>query len=142
MADSTHGDIDINGTPEQIMDAIADLEANEGVKAVKYLERYPNGRPKTVSMEFAAGPIAGSMTLEYTWNEPNSVSWKLVEGKPISKWDGVYEISPNSDGTNNVNYELEVDMAIPMIGAIKQKAAKLVIKYALPALKERVEGTE
>lgn len=140
MTDKTHGEIDINGTPKQIMDAIADLEANEGVKSVKYLERYPDGRPKTVEMEFEKGPIAGTMILDYTWDEPSKMSWKLAEGKLITKWDGEYEITPNTDGSNKVTYRLEVDISIPMIGQIKQKAAKQVIKYALPALKERVEG--
>jgi ribosome-associated toxin RatA of RatAB toxin-antitoxin module len=144
MAEQTTSSIVISAEPEAVMAVIADFEAYpswaQGVKKAEPVEQGPDGRAEQVYFELDASPIKDAYTLSYDWNDHESVTWRLVEGKMLKAMDGAYELSDRGDGSTEVSYRLAVDISIPMIGMLKRKAEKVIIDTALKGLKKRVES--
>lgn len=143
-SERTHGQISIAATPEEIMDAIADLSEypawSEGIEDAEVLT-FDGDRPKTARLNFSSGPLADEFELEYTWHGNRSVDWRMIkQGEVLKRQDGTYTLTPEADGTVLVEYDLEVELSIPIIGKLKQRAEKLIIKAALTGLKQHVEG--
>jgi ribosome-associated toxin RatA of RatAB toxin-antitoxin module len=145
MADQTESNIVIDAAPAAIMDVIADLPAypewSDGITAVKVLSVYEDdNRPADAHFSLSSGAIKDDYDLEYDWDGDRKVSWTLTKGDMLTAMDGVYELTPNGDGTTTVHYRLAVDVKIPMIGMIKRKAEKVIVDTALKGLKKRVES--
>lgn len=144
MADRTNGDILIEADPAKIMDVIADLPAypqwSDGVASVEILQQTADGRPDRAEFHFESGPINDTYVLKYDWHGVDSVDWILESGSVIKAQEGTYTLTDNGDGTVKVTYDLMVELSVPMIGMIRQKAEKLIIKSALQGLKVRVES--
>lgn len=144
MSDTTHGDIVINADRARIMDVIADLDVypewSEGVTAATVLTATADGRPDTARFHFASGPIKDEFVLKYDWNGDDSVSWKLTEGKMLTEEEGTYTLTPQSDGSIKVTYDLRVGLSIKMPSLLRKQAEKKIVKSALEGLKRRVEG--
>ncbi|MBK9740664.1 MAG: SRPBCC family protein [Actinobacteria bacterium] len=145
MADQTESSIVINAAPAAIMDVIADLPAypdwSDGINEVKVLSVFEDdNRPADAHFSLVTGAIKDDYELEYDWDGDTKVSWTLTKGDMLTAMDGVYELTPNGDGTTTVNYKLSVDVKIPMIGMIKRKAEKVIVDTALKGLKKRVES--
>jgi len=144
MADQTESSIEINATPVQIMDVIADLSAypqwSEGITSVEVLSIYEDdGRPADARFHIDSGPIRDDYELEYDWNGDTEVTWKLTKGDMVTAMDGMYRLTASGEATT-VLYRLAVDVKIPMLGMIKRKAEKVIVDTALKGLKERVES--
>jgi ribosome-associated toxin RatA of RatAB toxin-antitoxin module len=145
MADQTESSIVINASPAAIMDVIADLAAypqwSDGIKEVTVLALYEDdSRPADARFNLSSGAIKDIYELEYDWDGDEKVSWTLTKGDMLTAMDGVYELTPNGDGSTTVHYRLAVDVKIPMIGMIKRKAEKVIVDTALKGLKKRVES--
>ncbi|MEV4219714.1 MULTISPECIES: SRPBCC family protein [unclassified Nonomuraea] len=144
MADRTSSSIVIDADRAGVMAVIADLPAYPEwagqVKSAEVLSTGADGRPESVRFVLDAGMISDTYTLAYTWNDDESVSWRVSEpGKMVSRLDGSYLLADTGRGIE-VTYELAVDLAVPMIGMIKRKAEKVIVDTALKGLKKRVEG--
>ena len=92
MADQTESSIEINATPAQIMDVIADLPAypqwSEGITSVEVLSIYEDdGRPADARFHIDSGPIRDDYELEYDWNGDTEVTWKLTKGDMVTAMD-------------------------------------------------------
>ena len=141
MADLTSASIDIDATPDEIMEVIADFERYpEWVDAMKSAEVLTRSgtKAKTVRMVLDHSLVNDDYVLDYDW-QPTVVSWKLVEGTLLKAMDGSYALQPKGSSTT-VTYQLKVDVNMPMIGLFKRKAEKTIIDGALKNLKKRVEG--
>jgi len=144
MADRTTSSITVDADRASVMAVIADLPAYPEwagqVKSAEVLSTGADGRPETVRFTLDAGVISDSYTLAYTWQDDESVGWRVIEpGKMVSRLDGSYLLADSGRGIE-VTYELAVDLAVPMIGMIKRKAEKVIVDTALKGLKKRVEG--
>lgn len=145
MAESTESSIVIDASGGAVMGVIADLAAypqwSDGISSVQVLSVYEDdGRPADARFQVESGLIKDTYELEYDWEGDASVSWKLTKGDLLTSMDGSYVLTDNGDGTTTVNYRLSVDVKIPMIGAMKRKAEKVIIDTALKGLKKRVES--
>jgi ribosome-associated toxin RatA of RatAB toxin-antitoxin module len=145
MADQTESSIVINASPAVIMDVIADLAAypqwSDGIKEVTVLALFEDdNRPADARFNLSSGAIKDIYELEYDWDGDEKVSWTLTKGDMLTAMDGVYQLTPNGDGSTTVHYRLAVDVKIPMIGMIKRKAEKVIVDTALKGLKKRVES--
>ena len=88
-----------------------------------------------------AGIVKDTYVLRYTWApDGRSVSWELESGEIQKAQSGSYVLSDAADGGTTVDYELTVDLTIPMIGLFKRKAEKVITDTALKELKKQVEG--
>lgn len=147
MADSTESSIIIEADPGAVIDVIADLEAYPEwageMKATEILAEDGDGWPDRVRITLDAGVIKDTYTLDYDWDiaedGTGSVSWTLVEASVLKAMDGTYTLNASDEGTR-VDYELMVDLKIPVLGMLKRKAEKVIIETALKELKKRVES--
>lgn len=145
MAEKTESSIVIDASPDAVMSVIANLAAypqwSDGITSVEVLSRYEeDDRPADARFTVDSGMIKDTYELEYDWNEERSVSWTLTKGDLLKAMDGSYTLTDNGNGTTTVQYRLSVDVRIPMIGAMKRKAEKVIIDTALKGLKKRVES--
>lgn len=145
MADKTTKSIVIAGTPDEVMEVIADFPAYPewvtAAKVVEVVEPGESGRARRVRFVLDAGMVKDTYELVYDWApDGRSVSWELATGEMQKSQVGSYVLAERSDGTTEVTYELTVDLAIPMIGLFKRKAEKVITNTALEELKKKVEG--
>ncbi len=122
--------IDFESYPEWVRD----------VKEAKILERDDEGRGKRVEYRAAALGKSVRYVLEYDYSDaPNSFSWTFVEGDMLRKLDGSYRFEAE-DASTRVHYDLAVDLAVPLPGLLKRRAAGLIMGSALKELKKQVEA--
>jgi uncharacterized membrane protein len=111
------------------------------VKDVKTLERDDQGRGLRVEYRAAALGKSIRYVLEYDYSEaPDSFSWKFVEGDMLRRLDGRYRFEADGPTSTRVHYELAVELAVPLPGLLKRRAAGLIMGSALKELKKQVEA--
>lgn len=144
MAEQTQGDIEIEASPAEIMEAIADFEAYpdwvDGIKSAEVRDRNADGRPSEVAFEFSAMGFTASYTLRYEYEpEDRGVRWTTVEASgAVKDVRGEYVLDP-LNGDTEVTYRLTVELGVPVPGFLKRQGDKRAIKTALEGLKKRVE---
>lgn len=145
MAEQSTQSIEVDASPERIMEVIADFPAypewTKAVRETEVLAEAGGGRAKQVKMTLDAGPVKDVYTLEYDWAPDGlSVSWHLIKGQMQKSQNGRYLLEPRGDGKTKVTYTLSVELALPMIGLLRRKAEKMIMDTALKELKRRAEG--
>jgi uncharacterized membrane protein len=145
MAEKTKRSITIDAPADQVMAVIADFDTYptwvEAAKTVEVLERRPDGRAETVRFVLDAGIVKDTYVLRYRWApDGRAVSWNLESGEIQKAQSGSYVLGDAPGGGTVVDYELTVDLTIPMIGLFKRKAEKVITDTALKELKKQVEG--
>ena len=143
MARAESKSITINAPPEQIYGVIIDMESYpewaDGVKRAEVLESDDQGRPLRVEFTVDARVMEVTYVLSYEHDQPQRLSWELVEGDQINKLDGEYALN-GGGGPTEVTYTLEVDVDLPLPGFMKKRAAKVIMETGLKGLKQRVES--
>ena len=143
MADQTTSSILIDAEPARIMAVIADFDSYpewaKGVKSCDVLTEHDDGRAGEVAFVLDAAPIKDEYTLTYDWDGDAQVTWSLVKAKMLKAMEGAYILDLRGESTE-VTYQLQVDLAIPMIGMLKRKGERVIIDTALKGLKRRVES--
>jgi carbon monoxide dehydrogenase subunit G len=144
MGSSTASSITVAAPRADVMDVIADFAEYPhwatALRSAEVLETGPGGRASKVRFTLDAGMIRDTYVLAYTWTGDSEVGWQLAEpGTVVTEMTGGYHVSDHGEGAD-VNYELTVDVRIPMPGLLKRKAEKIIIDTALKGLKARAES--
>jgi carbon monoxide dehydrogenase subunit G len=144
MGSSTASNITVAVPRADVMDVIADFAEYPSwataLRSAEVLETGPGGRASKVRFTLDAGMIRDTYVLAYTWTGDSEVGWRLAEpGTVVTEMTGGYHLSDTGEGAE-VNYELTVDVRIPMPGLLKRKAEKIIIDTALRGLKARAES--
>jgi hypothetical protein len=122
-----------------IADFAAYPEWASGVKAAEVAQTGSDGRAELVRFTLDVGMIKDSYVLRYRWDGDQQVHWDLAErGTAVSQMSGAYLLD-GAAGATKVTYELEVGLAIPMLGMLKRRAEKTIIDTALKGLRSRAE---
>lgn len=125
----------------EVMAVITDLarypEWTEGVTAVEVLDTDTEGRPARARFTIDARVMELRYVARYRYT-PSSVRWELEEGETVTQLDGSYDLDERGTQTG-VRYTLEADIAVPLPGFMKKRAAKQVLDQGLAGLKRRVE---
>ncbi len=109
------------------------------LKSVTVLASDEDGRAHDVEFRAAAFGRSTTYVLRYDYSQaPSVLSWSQVKSDLTTKLEGTYRFDPSGDGTL-VNYELEVDLLVPVPGFIKTRAAQRIMTQALRELKARAE---
>jgi carbon monoxide dehydrogenase subunit G len=145
MAERTEGSIDVDATPEEVMEVLLDFEAYpqwSDIRSTTVVKQDSKGRGKEVAFEIKA-PMIGdvSYTLTYTYARANGgLSWttKEIEGG-IRDIEGEYELEELEDGTTRVTYRMAIELAMKVPGFLRKQGEKQIVKQALEGLKKRVE---
>jgi hypothetical protein len=143
MAEEAHERITVAAAPDRCWAIATDYERYQewakDVKHVAILERDDDGRGRRVEYRVAGLGRSINYVLEYDYSEaPNAFSWKLVEGDILRRLDGRYGFEPEGTGTR-VTYDLAIEVAIPLPGLIKRRAAGMIMGTALRELKKEAE---
>jgi Polyketide cyclase / dehydrase and lipid transport len=144
MGSSTASTITVAASKADVMAVIADFacypEWVTAMRSADVLETGESGRARTVRFRLDAGLVRDTYTLAYDWDGDTGVSWQLAEpGSVIAEMTGGYRLADREAGSE-VNYELTVDVRLPMPGLLKRKAEKVIIDTALRGLKARAES--
>ena len=144
MADQASERIRIEAPADRCFDVAVDFESYpewvRDVKEAKVLEF--DDQDRGVRVEYRAAALGKSIryVLEYDFSDaPHSFSWKFVEGEMLRQLDGTYRFEPDGDSTR-VHYDLAVELAMPLPGLVKRRAASLIMGSALKELKKQVEA--
>lgn len=110
------------------------------VKHAKVIERDADGRGSVVEYRAAALGKSVHYVLRYDYTElPDAFSWRLVEGELMRAMDGRYRFESDGDDTR-VHYDLAIDVAVPLLGMLKRRAASLIVNNALKDLRAACEA--
>ena len=144
MTDTASERIRVEAPADRCFDVAVDFESYpewvRDVKEAKILETDDEGRGTRV--EFRAAALGKSIryVLEYDYGEaPEAFSWHWVEGDMLRRLDGTYRFEPDGASTR-VHYDLAVELAVPLPGLLKRRAAGLIMGSALKELKKQVEA--
>jgi uncharacterized membrane protein len=144
MTESAHERIRVEAPADRCWDVAVDFESYPewaDVKEVNIVEQDPEGRGTRVEYRVAALGKSVRYVLEYDYSEaPTAFSWKLVEGDLVRRLDGSYRFEPEGVSSTRVHYDLVVDLAVPLPGLVKRRAAGLIMGSALKELKKQVEA--
>ncbi len=141
---ATHGraEIEIKATPAEVMDTLAAIEDmpkwSGPHKSATVESRFEDGRPKRVRMVISVVGVTDEQLVDYTWDGDSSVKWSLVESTQQKVQDGGYILTPTANGTK-VEFDLTIDLKIPLPGFLVKKAQKSGIDVATKGLKKWME---
>lgn len=125
------------------MAAIADVEAYpewvSGLDTVITHDSDEAGRPMSATFHGNLGLVRDAYTVAYDWSD-SEVSWHLTQGEALKDLHGTYVCTDLGDGSTRVEYRLEVELAIPVVGMLRRRGEKVIVDSALKGLKKRVEG--
>ena len=145
MTDTASERIRVDASADRCFDVAVDFESYpewlRDVKEAKILEVDDEGRGLRV--EFRAAALGKSIryVLEYDYSAaPDAFSWQFAEGDMLRRLDGTYRFEPESPTVTRVHYDLAVELAMPLPGLVKRRAAGLIMGSALKELKKQVEA--
>ena len=142
MAEGTFSTLEIDATPEELYDVVADVAAYpewaSGVKDVEVVSLDEQGRVQRARFVLEGFVKEISYVLEYTHNRPNVLSWVAVESDDLKMLEGSYQFNPTDNGATQVVYALTVDPNFVIPGFIKRQAEKQIVTTALRGLRRRV----
>lgn len=138
------GEVDVDATPAEILDVIADLAQyplwSSVHKRATIDKRFPDGHPQRATMAVSAAGLVDEQVLDYHWTT-HKVTWKLV--KPTGQQrdqHGSYTITARKSGGSHVRYDLDITPAIPLPGFIVRRVMRSALTAATDGLRDRVES--
>ncbi|MFC7450053.1 SRPBCC family protein [Rhodococcus daqingensis] len=143
MAVSGNKEFHIKADPAKVMEAIVAVERvpewSSSHKSVIVESTHPDGRPLRVRMKVSVLGVNDEQVVDYLWDGNEKVTWSLVESTQQKTQDGSYTLTPNGDGTD-VQFDLTVDLKIPMPGFLVKKGQKIALETASKGLTKFVEN--
>ena len=132
----------IEASAQECFDAIVDFETypdwQEAVQECEVLSRDDAGRARRVRTTIDAKVRRVSYTLDYSYDEPHSVSWDFVEGDP-KRVEGEFRFEDEGAGMTRATYALRLDAGVWIPGPLAKVLNDQVMKRAVEDLKRRVE---
>jgi ribosome-associated toxin RatA of RatAB toxin-antitoxin module len=143
MPEQTRSSIVINAAPADILRVVADVAAYPewaaGCDRAVAHAVDDQDRPLSATFHGSMGMIKDSYTVDYDWAD-TEVSWWLTKGEALKDLHGTYRCTPLEDGGTQVEYLLDVELAVPIVSMLRRKGEKMIVDSALKGLKRRVEG--
>jgi uncharacterized membrane protein len=144
MTETASERIRVEAPADRCFDVAIDFESYpewaRDVKSAEIIATDSEGRGTRVEYRAAALGKSIRYVLEYDYREaPGAFSWHLVEGDMLRRLDGSYRFEAEDGASTRVHYELAVDLAMPLPGLVKRRAAGLIMGSALKELKKQVE---
>lgn len=136
----------IEATPEAVWAIILDFERYTDwaadLKHAEVLERDDEGRGTKVLFRAAALGRSMTYTLDYDYGAaPQRISWVQADADITRRLDGTYELEEVDGGeATKVTYQLEVELAVPLPGFVKDRLRSRIVGTALRELKARAES--
>ena len=144
MAETATETITIAAPLERVWAIAIDLEKypewTHDVKAVVVSSRDDHGRPSHVEFRTSALGRSTHYTLSYDYADaPNVLAWSMVKGDIQRSIDGAFRFSPTPDGITHVQYDLAIELVVPLPGFVKRRAERRILN-AIKELKAFAEA--
>ena len=144
MAETATESITISAPLEQVWAIATDLEKypdwTHDVKAVVITSRDDHGRPAEVEFRTSALGRSTHYTLAYDYSAaPNVLAWTMVKGDIQRSIDGAFRFQPDDDGGTQVQYDLAIELVVPLPGFVKRRAERRILN-AIKELKAFAEA--
>lgn len=116
----------------------------ESLEQVEIESTDGDGNPARVRFEASALGRRSSYVLAYDLSEgPEVIGWTLVTGDLARAIEGAYRFvdvtEVEGDPVTRVDYELSIDLAVPLPGFVKRRAEDKIMEAALRRFKIEVE---
>ncbi len=144
MAETATESITIAAPLEQVWAIATDLERyptwTHDVKDVVITARDDAGRPSQVEFRTSALGRSTHYTLAYDYADaPNTLAWTMVKGDIQRSIDGAFKFHPTEDGGTHVQYDLAIELVVPLPGFVKRRAERRILN-AIKELKAFAEA--
>jgi len=144
MAETATETITIAAPPEKVWDIATDIERypvwTHDVKDVVVTSRDEEGRPSEVEFRTSALGRSTHYTLAYDYTDaPGTLSWSMVKGDIQRSIDGAFIFKPLPDGGTHVQYDLAIELVVPLPGFVKRRAERRILN-AIKELKAFAES--
>ncbi len=133
--------LQMNAAPAKVMAVISDFE--------RYPEFLPEIRGVSVldsedgvsTVRFDLQMLMKvSYTLELTQTGDSALTWELGESKLMKTNSGSWRLHENDDGTTDVTYSIELELAGKLPASVNQRMAGQALPETLARFKKRVES--
>jgi hypothetical protein len=144
MAETASDIITIAASPHEVWAIATDLERYpewaRDVKDVLITSRDEDGRPSQVEFRTSALGRSTHYTLLYDYSQaPNALAWTMVKGDIQRSIDGTYRFAATADGGTLVQYDLAIELVVPLPGFVKRRAERRILN-AIKEMKAFAEG--
>jgi uncharacterized protein YndB with AHSA1/START domain len=137
-------EIDIEASPEAIMDALADVATMPAWSPVhtraEVVDTYPDGRPYHVRATFKVLGIVDREMLEYHWGP----DWVVWDAEPTSHQRSLhveYQLRPDHlDETTHVRFAITMEPSVRVPTIFIKRGERAVLRAATVGLRKRVLG--
>lgn len=125
---------------EKIFKVLSDLKSYPdfmtGVEEVEVLEENAN----VIKAKYHLNLIKKfSYTLNHTIEEPNRISWTMVDGDLMKKSDGSWTLKDLGNGQTEVTYQVDIDFKVMVPGMISKKLVSSNLPSMMKAVKEKAK---
>ena len=98
------------------------------MKDVVITTRDPDGRPSEVEFRTSALGRSTHYTLQYDYSEaPRVLAWTMVKGDIQRSIEGAYRFQPTDEGGTLVQYDLAIELVVPLPGFVKRRAERRIL---------------
>jgi len=144
MAETATESITIAAPLDEVWEIATDLENyptwTHDVKEVVITNRDDEGRPHEVEFRTSALGRSTHYTLEYDYTSaPKRLAWSMVKGDIQRSIDGAFIFQPTDDGGTHVQYDLAIELVVPLPGFVKRRAERRILN-AIKELKTFAEA--
>ena len=133
----------VGRSPQDCFDALVDFESyprwQRTVKRCEVLARDREGRGRRVSFEVDAKLTSMTYTLDYSYEPPHLLTWRLVEGD-VRNVDGEFVLEDRGDGTTLATCAMWIDPGASLPGKVASALSDHLISHSVEDLKARVES--
>lgn len=149
MVEQTAATTTVQATVDQCFEVGVDVDVYpewvDNLASVSIEERDDQGRPSVVRFEAEGLGRRSRYALAYDFSgAPDQLAWSLVEGDLAREIEGRYVFTDVTEEggppATEVQYELTIDLAVPLPGFVKRRAEDKIVSSALAAFKRRVES--
>ena len=144
MAETASDTITIAAPPDTVWAIATDIERYpewaRDVKDVVITARDDDGRPSQVEFRTSALGRSTHYTLLYDYsNAPDMLAWSMVKGDIQRSIEGAYRFEPTNDGGTLVQYDLAIELVVPLPGFVKRRAERRILN-AIKEMKAYAEA--
>ena len=144
MAETASDTITIAAAPDTVWAIATDIERYpewaRDVKDVVITARDDDGRPSQVEFRTSALGRSTHYTLQYDYSDaPNMLAWSMVKGDIQRSIEGAYRFEPTNEGGTLVQYDLAIELVVPLPGFVKRRAERRILN-AIKEMKAYAEA--
>jgi uncharacterized membrane protein len=144
MAETASDTITIAAAPDTVWAIATDIERYpewaRDVKDVVVTARDSDGRPSQVEFRTSALGRSTHYTLQYDYSQaPQMLAWSMVKGDIQRSIEGAYRFEPTNDGSTLVQYDLAIELVVPLPGFVKRRAERRILN-AIKEMKAYAEA--